>query len=1002
MQNKGLIKLFAILFGLVSLYQLSFTWFTNGVENKAKVYAEAKSEDGREIARLERAYLDSIANYPVVDLGFAQFSYSEIKDKQLNLGLDLKGGINAILQVSVKDILIGLSNNSKNPTFNEALAKATEAQKSSDDTFLNLFFIEFKKLSDGKVKLSDPGIFGNKSLREKINFKLSDEEVKPIIEAEISGSINTAFEVLRSRIDKFGVTQPNIQRIGNSGRILIELPGAKDIDRVKNLLQSTAELEFWEVYSNQETANFFFQANSVVENLLKEDTKLDTTAVKENIDDLLGAVSDSLATKKTNNLFSIFTPSIPQSENQVSSVIGTAKVADTAKVNAYLAMSEIRSLLPNEMKYAKFLWDAKPFSATTTGTNESTELIYLYGIKSNREDIAPIEGDVIDDASQEYGQTGQPEVSMTMNANGTKLWGKMTTDNVGKFVAVVLDDYVYTAPSVNTAITNGRTSISGGSMTVEEAQDIANVLKAGKLPAAAHIIQSEIVGPSLGQQAIDSSMYSFFLALLIVFAWMIFYYGKAGIIADFALIVNLLFIFGVLTAFGAVLTLPGIAGIILTIGIAVDANVIIYERIKEELNHGKGLKASIKYGFSYDGAFSAILDANVTSLLTGIILYVFGTGPVKGFAYTFIVGILTSLFTAIFITRLLIDWYANKGKIFTFNTSITKKWFTKINVDFVKLRKPAYIFSGILILFSIFSLYTNGLNYGVDFVGGRSYVVKFEKATSATDVANTLRDVFGDAPEVKTYGDVSQLKITTKYKIELEDKEIDDEVQKLLFAGLKPYNPSELTLEEFKPGYDGVKAIGILSSIKVEPTIADDIKTAAGWAILGSLLVIFLYILVRFRKWQYSLGAVISLFHDVLIVFGIFSIFYKILPFDMEIGQSFIAAILTVLGYSINDTVIVFDRIREFTKTHTSWSLYKIINTGINSTMGRTINTSLTTLLVLFAIFLFGGDSIKGFMFALIVGIGVGTYSSVFVASAIVYDTVKKTDKEIEKEKAKN
>lgn len=995
MQNKGLIKLFAILFGLVSLYQLSFTWFTNGVENKAKVYAESKSDDGREIARLERAYLDSIANYPVIDLGFAKFSYNDIKDKELNLGLDLKGGINAILQVSVKDILIGLSNDSKNPTFNEALAKADQAQKKSDDTYLNLFFIEFKKLSNGKVNLSDPSIFGNKSLREKINFKLTDEEVKPIIEAEISGSINTAFEVLRSRIDKFGVTQPNIQRIGNSGRILIELPGAKDIDRVKKLLQSTAELEFWEVYSNQETANFFFQANSVVENLLKEETKSDTTAApKENINDLLGTVSDSLTTKITNNLFSVFTPSIPQAENQVSSVIGTAKVADTAKVNKYLAMTEIRSLLPNEMKYTKFLWDAKPFSAKATATNENTELIYLYGIKSNREDIAPIEGDVIEDASQEYGQTGAPEVSMTMNAGGTRLWAKMTTDNVGKFVAVVLDDYVYTAPSVNTAIVNGRTSISGGSMTVAEAQDIANVLKAGKLPAAAHIIQSEIVGPSLGQQAIDSSMNSFFLALLIVFAWMIFYYGKAGVIADFALIVNLLFIFGILTAFGAVLTLPGIAGIILTIGIAVDANVIIYERIKEELNHGKGLKASIKYGFSYDGAFSAILDANVTSLLTGIILYVFGTGPVKGFAYTFIVGILTSLFTAIFISRLVIDWYAAKGKIFTFNTNITKKWFTKINVDFLKLRKPAYIFSGILIVMSIVSLATNGLNYGVDFIGGRSYVVKFEKATSATEVANTLKDVFGDAPEVKTYGEESQLKITTKYKIDIEDKTIDDEVQELLFTGLKPYNPAELSLEEFKPGYEGTKTIGILSAMKVEPTIADDIKTAAGWAVLGSLLVIFLYILVRFRKWQYSLGAIVALFHDVLIVFGIFSIFYKILPFDMEIGQSFIAAILTVLGYSINDTVIVYDRIREFTKTHASWSFYKVINTGLNSTMGRTINTSLTTLLVLVAIFLFGGDSIKGFMFALIVGIAVGTYSSWFIASPILYDATKRLDKE--------
>jgi len=997
MQNKGLIKLFAILFGLVSIYQLSFTYFTKNVENKANEYAIAKTDDGKEIANLERVYLDSVANKPVIDLGFAQFSYSDIKDKELNLGLDLKGGINAILQVSVKDILIGLSNDSKNPTFNQALANATEAQKSSDDTFLNLFFNEFEKLSKGTIKLSDPSIFGNKSLREKINFKLSNAEVKPIIEAEISGSISTAFEVLRSRIDKFGVTQPNIQRIGNSGRILIELPGAKDIDRVKKLLQSTAELQFWEVYSNQETANFFFEANAVVENKLKQKekttTEVDSTSTKNELDDLLGEVSDSLAIKPVNNLFTVLTPSIPQDQNQISSIIATAKVADTAKVNAYLALKEVRALLSTEMKHTKFLWDAKPFTAKLNATNEDTQLIQLYAIKSNREDIAPIEGDVIDDASQEYGQTGKPEVSMTMNASGSRLWGKMTTENVGKFVAVVLDDYVYTAPSVNTPITTGRTSISGGSMTVVEAQDIANVLKAGKLPAAAHIIQSEIVGPSLGQQAIDSSMYSFFLALLIVFVWMIFYYGKAGIIADFALLVNLLFIFGVLTAFGAVLTLPGIAGIILTIGIAVDANVIIYERIKEELNHGKGLKASIKYGFSYDGAFSAILDANVTSLLTGVILYVFGTGPVKGFAYTFIVGIITSLFTAIFITRLLIDWYAAKGKVFTFNTSITKNWFSSINIDFLKKRKIAYVISSTFIIIAIVSLFTNGLNYGVDFVGGRSYVVKFDKAISATDVSVTLKDVFGDAPEVKTYGEASQLKITTKYKIEEEGNHIDDEVQELLFNGLKQYNPAELTIEEFKPGYDGDKKVGVMSSIKVEPTIADDIKTAAGWAVLGSLVVIFLYILFRFRKWQYSFGAIVALFHDVLVVFGIFSLFYKILPFDMEIGQSFIAAILTVLGYSINDTVIVFDRIREFSKTHSSWPFAKIINTGLNSTMGRTINTSLTTLLVLIAIFLFGGDSIKGFMFALIVGIGVGTYSSWFIASPILYDTVKKLDK---------
>ena len=989
MQNKGLIKLFAILFGLVSLYQLSFTWFTNGVEDKAKMYAESKSEDGKEIARLERVYLDSVANKPVIDLGFTQFSYNDIKDKELNLGLDLKGGINAILQVSVKDILIGLSNESKNPVFNEALSKATEAQKSSDKRFLDLFFNEFEKLSNGSVKLSDPSIFGNKSLREKINFKLTDEEVMPIIEEEVTGSVNTAFEVLRSRIDKFGVTQPNIQRIGNSGRILIELPGAKDIDRVKKLLQSTAELQFWEVYSNQETANFFFQANSVVENLLK--VEVDSTSTKDDLEDLLGEVSDSIAAKPVNNLFSVLSPSIPQSQNQVSSVIGTAKVLDTAKVNSYLAMREVRALLPNEMKYAKFLWDAKPFSSTTA-TGENVDLIYLYGIKSNREDVAPIEGDVIDDASQEYGQTGKPEVSMTMNAGGSRLWGKMTTENVGQFVAVVLDDYVYTAPSVNTPITTGRTSISGGSMTVEEAQDIANVLKAGKLPAAAHIIQSEVVGPSLGQKAIDSSMRSFGLALLLVLLWMIFYYGKAGAFADVALAVNILFIFGILTAFGAVLTLPGIAGIILTIGMSVDANVIIFERIKEELIKGKGLKASISHGFSFKGALSAIIDANITTMLTGVILYVFGTGPVKGFAYTLMVGIVTSLFTAIFITRLLIDWYAEKGKLFTFNTNITKNWFHRIDIEFLRKRKIAYVISGIVIIGGLTSLLTNGLNYGVDFIGGRSYVVKFDKPTNATDVAETLQDAFGSAPEVKTYGEASQLKITTKYKIEEEGSYIDDEVQGLLFTGLKNYMPEDLTLEQFKPGYEGIGKVGIMSSIKVEPTIADDIKTAAGWAIIGSLLVVFLYILFRFRKWQYSLGAVAAVFHDVLIVLAIFSIFHKILPFDMEIGQSFIAAILTVVGYSLNDTVVIFDRIREFAGIHTSWKFSEVVDRALSSTLGRTINTSLTTLVVLSAIFLFGGDSIKGFMFALIVGVMVGTYSSLFIASPIMFDTIKKID----------
>ena len=994
MQNKGLITIFAVLFGLVSIYQLSFTWMTNDVEDDARIFAESKSEDAREIARYERVYLDSVANEEVAGFGFAKFTYSEAKSKEINLGLDLKGGINAILQVSVKDILVGLSNESKNPVFNQAIAKATERQRSSDATYLELFFEEFENISAGSVQLSDPSIFGNKSLRDKINFNLTDEEVKPIIEAEVTGSVNTAFEVLRSRIDKFGVTQPNIQRIGNSGRILIELPGAKDIDRVKKLLQSTAELQFWEVFSNQETANFFFQANTVIQQTLEADSDEEEVVeeAKDDLEDLLGEVSDSVAAKPIQNLFTVLQPSVPQSQAQVSSVVATARVKDTATVNKYLRMKDVTNLRTGDLKYVKFLWDHKGFAPAQADGSKGEDLIYLYAIKSNREDVAPIEGDVITDASQEFGQTGKPEVSMTMNGTGSRLWGKMTTDNVGKFVAVVLDDYVYTAPSVNTPITTGRTSISGGGMTVVEAQDIANVLKAGKLPAAAHIIQSEVVGPSLGQKAIDSSMSSFALALVLVLIWMMFYYGKGGAFADVALAVNLLFIFGILSSFGAVLTLPGIAGIILTIGMSVDANVIIFERIKEELNKGKGLKAAVEHGFSLKGALSAILDANVTTMLTGIILYAFGTGPVKGFAYTLMVGIVTSFFTAVFITRLLINWHVNKGGNLTFNTKITANWFKNISIEFLKKRKIAYIVSGAFILISLGSLVTNGLNYGVDFVGGRTYIVKFEGTTNPTDVANTLKDAFESAPEVKTYGASNQLKITTKYKIDEEGQNVDDEVLLALFNGLTPYLPENYTIEQFKVDYEGPRPAGIESNIKVEPTIADDIKKAAGWAILGSLIVVFLYILFRFRKPQYSLGAVAAVFHDVLVVLGIFSLFYKVLPFDMEIGQSFIAAILTVVGYSLNDTVVIFDRIREFSGNHSSWKLSRVVDTALSSTLGRTINTSVTTLVVLLAIFLFGGDSIKGFMFALIVGVLVGTYSSLFIASPIMYDTIKKAE----------
>jgi SecD/SecF fusion protein len=992
MQNKGLITLFAIVFSLVCVYQLSFTWVAKNVEKEAVIYAESNAVKGdtNELDKLEKSYLDSIANVPVFNLGFTDFTYNEVKEKEINLGLDLKGGINATLEVSVRDILKGLSNESKNPIFNEALINASKAQKNSDKDYLQLFYEAFEAASKGTVKLSDPSIFGNMSLKDKINFKMNDNEVKPVLKEEVKGSINTAFEVLRNRIDRFGVTQPNIQRIGESGRILIELPGARDIDRVKKLLQSTAELQFWEVFTNQEMAQFFISANTTLSQILESEASetekvVDSTQSTDNeIDELLGEVKDSVNFESANPLYSVFLPNIPQSQNQISSVIGSAKVTDTATVNKYLTMKEVRNLLPSDLKYAKFAWDIK--------TIKGSDILNLYALKSNREDKPPIQGDVISDASQVFDQLGaNPEVSMTMNSKGTKQWGKMTTANVGKFVAVVLDDYVYSAPRVNDAITSGRTSISG-QFTIDEAQDLANALKSGKLPAAARIIQSDVVGPSLGQEAINSGTYSFMIALVIVLVWMLFYYGKSGIFSDIALALNILFIFGVLASFGAVLTLPGIAGIVLTIGMSVDANVLIFERIKEELNKGKGLKEAINDGFG--GALSSILDANITTLLTGIILYIFGTGPVKGFATTLMIGILTSLFSAIFITRLLIEWYVNKNGKLTFNTNITKGWFKNIEIDFLKKRKMAYIISGAVLILGIGSLLTNGLNYGVDFKGGRTYTVRFEENVNAPQVARSLKEVFGSLPEVKTFGPANQLKITTKYKIDDDGVTIDDEVQHLLFTGLESFLPKETTYDDFIiKGSETIHKTGIMGYMKVGPTIADDIKQAALWAIIGSLIVVFIYILIRFRKWQFSLGAVIAVFHDVLIVLSIFSVFYTILPFDMEIGQSFIAAILTVVGYSLNDTVVIFDRIREFAdKKHRTWAFSRIVNTALSSTLGRTVNTSLTTLIVLLAIFLFGGDSIKGFMFALIVGVIVGTYSSLFIASPIMYDTTKKIE----------
>jgi len=981
MQNKGLIKLFALLFGLVSIYQLSYTFITSKVEGEAEVFATSRisdSEDDYVSKReaVEANYLDSISENTI--LGYT--NYGEAKQKELNKGLDLMGGINVTLQISVKDILKGLANNTKNPVFNKALADADAASKDSDDTYLDLFFDAFDDIK-GDTKLASPEIFSNKGLSDEVNFQMSDDEVKPIIRTKIDESIISAFEVLRERIDGFGVTQPNIQREGNSGRIIVELPGARDIARAQDLLSSTAQLEFWETYpqSNTSFSTFIIQANEKLKDIVKVDRPKQVKQETE-LDSLLSDVAaDSLdLASQVNPLYELLIPANPG-----SNAMFQAAIKDTATIGAYLGMPEIRRLLPADIQFVKFVWE-RPSTA-------DTEVINLYALKSNREGAPRISGDVVSDAKGEFDQFSKPVVTMSMNSQGSKLWQKLTSDaNVNQTgIAVVLDNKVYTAPgcSVVGGISGGRTEISGD-FSVNETKDIANVLRAGKLPARAEIIQSEIVGPSLGQEAIDSGFMSFLIAMLMVLLWMIFYYGKAGVFADIALLLNILLIFGVLTSLNAVLTLPGIAGIVLTIGISVDANVLIFERIKEELAKGKGKSQAVSDGFS--NALSSILDANITTGLTAIILFVFGSGPIKGFATTLLIGILTSLFTAIFITRLLVDWYiGGKGRSLDFSTAITKGLFKNMSIDFLVKRKIAYIISTILVAVGLFSLFAGpGLQQGVDFVGGRSYTVRFEQQVNPSEIASELNDVFGSGTNVKTFGESNQIKITTPYKVDVEGIEVDTEIQDKLYGSLQKYLPDGISKKDFMVG-SADKSIGILQSVKVGPTIADDIKKNAFLAILGSLAVVFLYILLRFRRWQFSLGAVVAVFHDVLIVLGVFSIFGKLMPFNMEIDQAFIAAILTVIGYSLNDTVVVFDRIREIISER-GWKGGENINSAINSTLSRTLNTSLTTLVVLLTIFVFGGESLRGFMFAMIIGVIVGTYSSVFIATPVMFDALGK------------
>ena len=992
MQNKVLVKLFALLFGLVSIYQLSFTFKANQIEDEAKQYAinkiaetETDYDSKRSIERLN--YLDSLKTQEVFNIGVAAYNYDEVKEKAMNLGLDLKGGINVILQISVKDILVGLANESKDPTFRKALSDAEELQKDSQNTYLEDFFVAFETI-DAEAKLASPDIFANRTLSDEITFNMSNDEVKPILSAKIDESIISAFEVLRKRIDKFGVTQPNIQRIGTSGRILVELPGAKEVERVKGLLQSTAQLEFWDAYKGDEFGNFLFQANEVLKEVVQTPTDEKTTTETEDdaISDIIGDTDAETGEDGTvNPLIDL----IRAPGYSGGPVLASFEAKDQQKISEYLNNPKVRALLTPEQRYVKFVWGIPQIQQTNEEDTQSIELVELYALKGNRENKPQLSGAVITDARQSYQQNGNPSVSMQMNLKGAKIWEEMTGNafNTGGQIAIVLDDIVYSAPGVTSGPIAGGNSEISGSFTLNEAVDLANVLRAGKLPASADIVQAEEVGPSLGQEAIDSGMKSFLIALAFVLLWMIFYYGKSGLFSNVALLLNILLIFGILSGLGAVLTLPGIAGIVLTIGIAVDANVLIYERIREELHKGKGQKESVQDGFS--NALSSILDANITTGLTALILYTFGTGPIKGFATTLLIGILTSLFTAIFISRLLIDWYLKRGGKLDFSTGMTKGLFRSINLEFLKKRKIAYLISGTIIIAGLASLYTTGLDQGIDFVGGRTYTVRFAQDMNTEEVKAAVNDVFNSA-EVKTIGSANQLKISTKYKVNENSAEVDAEVQEKLYGALVPFLPDGTTYKQF---IDAENNIGKMYSGKVSPTIADDIKRSSVWAILGSLIVVFLYILLRFKKWQFSLGAVAAVFHDVLIVLGIFSIAWKFLPFSMEIDQAFIAAILTVIGYSLNDTVVVFDRIREYINEHSSWDFGKIVNSALNSTLSRTLNTSLTTLVVLLAMFVFGADSLRGLLFALIVGVLVGTYSSVFIATPIMHDTLKRLDK---------
>lgn len=1001
MQNKGLVITLAVCLALASAFYLSFSFVTMHYDKKAVEYGQG--DDAKEFF-----YKDSIASQKV----WFGYTLKECREKEINLGLDLKGGMNVTMEVSVPDILRALSGYNTSETFNKAIAMAQDKQKKSGADFVTLFFESFYEI-DPNAQLAS--VFSTFELKDKVTLNSTNSEVEKVIREEVDGAIDNSFRVLRTRIDRFGVVQPNIQKLSQTGRILIELPGIKDPERVRKLLQGSANLEFWETYDLVEIMPQLMQINSEFAKInasneaaqaeaeaapaeeVKTEASDDLASLMDNLenDSLAQADADETAAieqyKKQNPLFAVLNPSVNQAGQAYRGpVVGTVHYTDTAKVMSILNSAIAKSILPRELRLR---WTVKPIDDAET-------YFQLVALKAQTNGRPSLEGDVITDARADFGQTSAyANVSMSMNAEGARDWQRITRDNIGKSIAIVLDGYVYSFPTVQNEIAGGNSQITGN-FTVEEAKDLANTLKSGKMPAPARIIQEDVVGPSLGREAIQNGMWSFVLGFILILLYMIFYYGVIpGLIADFALLCNVFLLVGILASFSAVLTLPGIAGIVLTMGMAVDANVLIYERIREELRAGKNLRKAIQDGFQ--GAISAIIDSNVTSFLTGAILAIFGTGPIKGFAVTYMIGIISSFLTAVFITRLLLELYAKKddAKELTFTTKIMQNFLQNTNANFIGARKVTYIISGVLVIVGILGINPHifgKLNLGIDFSGGRNYIVRFAQPVSTEDVNASLDKVFMEAKaqmdddetfsmNVITIGEANQVRISTNYRIADNSDEVDSQIETLLYEGCKPFLADNITLDEFK-STDINPEIGIMQSQKVGPAVADDITKAAFWSVLAALLGIFLYILLRFRNFSFSIAALAGLAHDTIIILGLYAILWKIMPFSMEIDQSFIAAILTVIGYSINDTVVVFDRVREYHKLYPKRDRMQNMNDALNHTLSRTFSTSMSTLVVLLAIFCFGGETIRGFVFALLMGVIVGTYSTLCVATPLAYD----------------